>query len=92
MNPPTNPRPWYAKAASATIRNRAEISSRFDHCEGVGFAPEGAEVHSQGRQPLGKRKPFKNPAPAGRRFIAGEPQSIQGRKPPLAINRNPSGV
>jgi len=56
-------------------------SSRFDHWEGIGFAPDGAEVHSQGRQPLGARTQNQEFTPLGRRFIAGEPHSRGGSRP-----------
>ena len=56
----------------------------------IGFAPYGAEVHSQGRlSPLGKRTRNKNPAPSGRRFVVGGAAAFQGRQAPLAMNQNP---
>jgi hypothetical protein len=33
------------------LRDRPGTRCRFDHGEGMVFAPEGAEVHSQGRSP-----------------------------------------
>jgi hypothetical protein len=67
------------------------ISIRFGHWKGIGLGPEWAEIHGQGRQPLGKRIQTENPASAGRRSIVGKPASFQGLAP-QAINCNPSGV
>ena len=73
------------------VGNRPGITSRYGHWERNGFAPEGLRSIARGILPLENRPGITNPRPDGAEVSRGR-TSIQGRKPPLAINLSPSGA
>ena len=98
-NKTPNPRSRCSRPQSMAVRNRPGISSRFDHWEGIGFAPDGAEVHSQGRSPWENVPRIKIPprrgggsSPVGLIPGAATHRCERRRSPPLAIDLSPSGA